>query len=72
MNGLSTAEADERLSRVGPNALPEAAPLPLWRGFLRQFSSPLIYILLFALTFDLGVWLYERAKPGRLKRPRST
>src|SRR5918994_7006932 len=59
MNGLSTAEAAERLTRFGPNALPEAAPDPLWRRFLRQFASPLIFILLFALAFDLGLWIYE-------------
>ena len=59
--GLSSNEAAERLSRVGPNALPERPPDPLWRRFVRQFASPLIYILLFALAFDLGVWLYEGA-----------
>lgn len=59
MNGLSTADATERLSRVGPNALPERVPDPAWRRFLRQFASPLIYILLFALAFDLALWLYE-------------
>ena len=62
MNGLSTPEATERLSRFGPNALPEHAPDPLWRRFVRQFQSPLIYILLFALAFDLGLWLYEGAQ----------
>ncbi len=62
MSGLSTAEATERLSRVGPNALPERVPDPLWRRFLRQFASPLIYILLFALAFDVGLWLYEGAQ----------
>jgi Ca2+-transporting ATPase len=61
MNGLSTTEATERLARVGPNALPERAPEPLARRFARQFQSPLIYILLFALAFDLGVWAYEGA-----------
>ena len=61
MNGLSTAEATERFSRVGPNALPEHAPDPLWRRFVRQFQSPLIYILLSALGFDLGLWIYEGA-----------
>lgn len=59
--GLSSNEAAERRSRVGPNALPERPPDPLWRRFVRQFASPLIYILLFALAFDLGVWLYEGA-----------
>src|SRR5688500_14980284 len=59
--GLSRGEATERLARFGPNALPERAPDPLWRRFARQFASPLIYILLFALAFDLGLWVYEGA-----------
>jgi P-type Ca2+ transporter type 2C len=61
MNGLSSKEAAEQLSRVGPNAIPEQAPDPFWRRFVRQFQSPLIYILLFALAFDLGLWFREGA-----------
>src|SRR5687768_6452811 len=61
MNGLSTADAAERFLRFGPNALPEQRPQPLWRRFLRQFNSPLIFILLFALAFDFGLWVYEGA-----------
>jgi Ca2+-transporting ATPase len=57
--GLTTAEARRRLAERGPNAIAEAAPLPLWRRSVRQFQSPLIYILLFALAFDLGTWVYE-------------
>jgi Ca2+-transporting ATPase len=60
--GLSTTEATERLSRLGPNALPERISDPIWRRFLHQFASPLIYILLFALAFDLGIWVYEGAQ----------
>ena len=41
--------------------MPERAPDPLWRRFVRQFQSPLIYVLLFALAFDLGLWIYEGA-----------
>ena len=59
--GLSTREAQERLARVGRNALPEQPREPLWRRFARQFNSPLIFILLFALAFDWGLWLYEGA-----------
>jgi Ca2+-transporting ATPase len=61
MNGLSSAEASERLEQSGPNALPERPPEPLWQRFLRQFNSPLIFILLFALAFDVALWLYEGA-----------
>lgn len=61
MAGLSTAEAAARRATTGPNALPERAPDPLWRRFIRQFQSPLIYILLFALVFDGALWVYEGA-----------
>jgi Ca2+-transporting ATPase len=62
MNGLTTAEAVERLARAGPNALPEPAGDSFWHRFLRQFASPLIYILIFALAFDVSVWLYDGAR----------
>jgi Ca2+-transporting ATPase len=59
--GLSSDEALRRLAEHGPNALPEAPPAPLWRRFLAQFQSPLLYLLLFALVFDVGTWLWEGA-----------
>jgi Ca2+-transporting ATPase len=59
--GLSSAEARRRLAKHGPNAIAEAAPPPLWRRTVRQFQSPLIYILLFALAFDLALWFHEGA-----------
>ena len=59
MSGLSSVHAASLLQSLGPNALPEQPPDPMWRRFLRQFDSPLIYILLFALAFDLGLWAYE-------------
>lgn len=43
--GLSTAAAATRRSEYGPNRLPRAEPPPVWRIFLRQFRSPLIYVL---------------------------
>jgi Ca2+-transporting ATPase len=57
--GLSTSDATRLLARVGPNALPEPAPTGFWRRIAAQFASPLIYILLFALAFDLAVWTHE-------------
>ncbi|WP_353512057.1 cation-transporting P-type ATPase [Thermus sp. LT1-2-5] len=61
MRGLSSEEARRRLREFGPNALPEKPEEPLWRKFLRQFQSPLIYILLLALVIDLVLWLSEGA-----------
>jgi Ca2+-transporting ATPase len=57
--GLTSAEAHVRLKQHGPNVLPVTPPVPLWRRFLDQFRSPLIYILLFALSVDLTIWLVE-------------
>ena len=59
--GLSSEEARLRLERFGPNALPPAVRRGLWLDFIDQFRSPLIYVLLFALAFDLVAWLLEGA-----------
>jgi magnesium-transporting ATPase (P-type) len=57
--GLSSAEAEARLKQHGLNVLPTKPPVTLWRRFLNQFRSPLIYILIFALAIDLTIWLVE-------------
>lgn len=57
--GLSESEAAARLKQFGANSLPENKPQAAWRRFARQFKSPLIYILLFALAVDLGLWIKE-------------
>jgi Ca2+-transporting ATPase len=55
--GLSSTEARTRLRQVGPNALPRRPPEALWHAFLRQFKSPLIYVLLAALLVDIAIWI---------------
>lgn len=45
VSGLSTTEANRRQHQYGLNVLPEKGPTPLWKIVLRQFISPLIYIL---------------------------
>ena len=52
-HGLSRAEAADRLQRFGPNALPHTRPPSVFRVFLRQFSSPLIYVLLLAALVSM-------------------
>ncbi len=56
--GLSSSEARERLVRFGRNELPRGKPPSVMRIFLRQFLSPLIYILLIAAAISafLGDW----------------
>ena len=65
--GLSSSEAARRLNHFGPNRLPEAATVPAWRRLARQFKSPLIYILLFALALDLSLWTIEGANGAPLE-----
>ncbi len=61
-DGLSQADAARRLAEFGPNTLPEAEPVRIWQRLARQFKSPLIYILLFALALDLALWIYDGAR----------
>lgn len=55
-SGLSKAEAQERLEKYGPNALPDSPPTSILKLFLKQFMSPLIYLLFAAagIAFVLG------------------
>ena len=57
IEGLASAEAVLRLKHHGENRLPEAKADSIVMLFLRQFLSPLIYILLAAATFSL--WTKE-------------
>jgi Ca2+-transporting ATPase len=56
--GLSSAEAAARLARDGPNMLPAAAGVPLWRRVAVQLRDPLMVVLLAAagLTIGTGDW----------------
>jgi P-type Ca2+ transporter type 2C len=59
--GLTSQEALIALRKHGPNTLPATPPTTIWHRFLRQFSSPLIYVLLFALAADVAIWFSEGA-----------
>src|SRR5687768_4410723 len=54
-SGLTTAEAEARIARLGPNRLPQARPSPWWQIALRQFRSPLVYVLGFAAGLSVAV-----------------
>lgn len=53
--GLTEEEAERRLRRYGPNRLPSRRRPSLGLLFLRQFRSPLIYLLLIAGAFSLAI-----------------
>ncbi len=56
--GLTSGAVEQRLTEVGPNALPEAVRRSASLLLLQQFKSPLIYILFVAagLASALGYW----------------
>ncbi len=51
----------EQLLEFGENSLPEAKSESVLHKLFEQFNNPLIYILLFALVIDIGIWFYEGA-----------
>ena len=53
--GLLAEEAERRLARFGPNALPEQRRRSILAVFLHQFQSPLIYLLLVAAGIALAL-----------------
>lgn len=57
--GLSSFDVERRLARHGTNALPEPPKRSLLWRVGRQLRSPIIYILLVALVFDVGTWVHE-------------
>ena len=54
-SGITSEEAESRLSQYGPNSLPRARPPALVMIFLSQFVSPLIYVLVAAAIFSVVI-----------------
>ena len=55
IHGLTGAEVRARQQRLGYNVLPTPKPVTLLQIFLRQFLSPLIYVLLAAALVSLAL-----------------
>jgi P-type Ca2+ transporter type 2C len=53
--GFTSAEAASRLAEYGRNQLPHCPPPAWWQIVLRQFRSPLIYILGLAAVVSLAI-----------------
>ncbi len=54
-HGLSQEEVAARLAKHGPNELVEKKKTPAYIRFLRQFKSPVIYVLLVAAVIALSL-----------------
>ena len=61
LHGLTRPEAAARLEVYGPNQLPRPPPPGLLKVFLRQFASPLIYVLLAAAVLSLLIQYWSDA-----------
>lgn len=57
--GLQGTEVTRRKNEFGENVLSEAAPVPLWRKLVSQFSDLVIWILIFAALIAglMGEWV---------------
>lgn len=53
--GISTGEAQTRISRFGYNQLPLKGPPPLWTILIHQVKNPLIIILIFAAALSAAI-----------------
>ncbi|MBN3864875.1 cation-translocating P-type ATPase [Pseudomonas frederiksbergensis] len=54
--GLSSAQAQARLNRDGPNELRTQPVKPAWHYLLAQFRDPLVYLLFAAVAITLATW----------------
>lgn len=55
LHGLTNDEASARREEYGRNTLPQAKPPGIGKVFLRQFVSPLIYVLVAAAVLSLVI-----------------
>lgn len=55
VHGLSQTDAATRLDKLGKNNLPEAKPTHFSIIFIRQFASPLIYVLAIAALLSIAI-----------------
>ena len=62
--GLSTAEAGERLAKNGKNKLVEGKKESLIHRFFKQLAEPMTIILLVAAAISAGVEIYEGIHQG--------
>jgi Ca2+-transporting ATPase len=55
VSGLAKDEVEKRLSQFGKNELPPEKQSPAWILFVRQFNSPLMYIMMVATAISFFV-----------------
>ena len=53
--GLTTDEAERRITAYGPNELQERPPKPRWMLFAEQFANTMIIVLLVAVAITIAI-----------------
>ena len=68
-NGLSSAEAEKRLTENGKNKLVEGKKESMLHRFLKQLAEPMTIILLVAAAISAGVEIYHGIAAGHMGFP---
>ena len=68
-DGLSSTEAEKRLSANGKNKLIEGKKESLIKRFFKQLAEPMTIILLVAAAISAGVEIYEGLHSGHFAFP---
>ena len=71
-NGLTTAEAEKRLSENGKNKLDEGKKKSMLKRFLEQLSDPMIIILIVAAVISAFTEYFEASAAGSSYFPTDT
>lgn len=58
-NGLSEADAEQRLAQYGKNELVEKKKKPWYMIFLGELNNPMIFVLFAAIAVTIGVSIYD-------------
>lgn len=61
-NGLTPDEAKKRLEEYGPNKLQEAKNSPFIIKFLKQFTDPMVIVLLIAALISLAIFIVNKTR----------
>ena len=67
--GLTSAEVARRQERDGPNEIAATPPMPWWQRLGRQFTDPLVILLLVAIVISLIAWWSDGADETPLDHP---
>ncbi len=57
--GLTSAEAETRAAKYGPNKLDEAEKVPMWKRFFQQMADPMVIMLIVAAVISAATGVIQ-------------